>query len=479
MPIHRRPAPRLPHPIAALVSLAGGLWPQAAAPTAGAARAPRGTPLRRTLRASVAEGVLAEVVGALAGPTVLTAWALHVGCSALEVGLVGVLPSLAQAVQLPAAWVTSAFARRRVAIAAVAASREVLLPLAVLPLLGLPRGAERAVLLAVAAASSVLAVAGNNAWTAWMGELVPERIRGRYFGRRTAIAVLGGTLAALGAGRALDLAGARGATDAALALLAAGACAAGVATTALMARQHDVPEPPAARPRLADALAPARDPRARGYLVYQVAWNAAVWVGGGYFAFHLLHDVGVPFTLLALHGAVVASLRIASAPVWGRVIDRAGGRPVLAACSLALSALPLAWIAVAPGRLWPLAIDATVGGVAWGGHQLASFAEPLAIAPRRGRPFWIAAFATAGGLAAAGATWAGGAAAAALPARIAFAGHAWHRLDAVFAASATGRLGAALLALGVADPGAGTLLALRRVARGALRPDGAAARRAA
>ena len=426
------------------------------------------TRLRRTLRLSTWEGALTEVVNACAGPTILTGWALHLGAPPLEVGLVGALPSLAALVHVPAAWLTSTLGRRRVAIATVALSRQVFLPLALLPLFPAGPAAQRAVLLAVAAASAVLAVAGNNAWTAWMGELVPGGVRGRYFGRRTALCTLGGTLAGLGTARLLDSAAGIGAAGTALAVLAACACVTGAVTTVLMARQHDVPAAPAPAPSLAEALRPLADPRARGFLAYQIAWNAAVGLGGGYFAFHLLHDLRAGFTVLALHGALVAALKIASTPLWGRALDRLGSRPVLAACSFAIGFLPLVWLVPRQGFLWPFALDAVVGGIAWGGHALASFAAPLAIAPRRGRPFWLAAFSTAGGVAAAAATALGGALAGALPERFAAFGRTWWAVDALFLASAAGRLAAAFLAMHVAEPGASTLGELHRRAMGAV-----------
>jgi MFS family permease len=451
---------RVPHALLALLPLLRLLHRRRRGPSSR---------LRRSLRAATAEGLLAEVVGACAGATVLTGWALHLGASRVEVGLLGALPALASAVQLPAAWVTSAFGRRRTALVAVALSRQALLPLAALPFLPLAPGAARTVLFAVAGLSAVLGVVGNNAWVAWMAELVPAPIRGRYFGRRTAVTTLGAVAAALGSGRLLDAGKASAAEGPALALLALAACVVGAATTALMARQHEPAAPPPAAPDLAAALRPLRDPDGRRLLAYQVAWNAGVGIGGGYFAFHLLHNLGAGFTLLALHGAGVAALRVVAAPAWGRAIDRLGARPVLAACSFAIAAMPLLWLLPAPGMLWPIALDAAVGGVAWGGHGLATFAVPLAVAPRRDRPFYLAAFGMAGGVANAAAIAVGGGLAAILPARLEVLGHPAYGLHVLFVASALGRLAAAFLAMRIAEEGAGTLGELNRMVRGALR----------
>lgn len=424
---------------------------------------------RRSLRFSTAEGVGAEIVGACAGATALTGWALHLGASPAEVALVGALPQLAQLVQLPAAWVTATLGRRRVAIATVAISRQALLPLAFLPFLPIGPGAARALLLAVAGASAVLGVIGNNAWTAWMGELVPAPLRGRYFGRRTGLCTLCGTVAGVGVGRLLDGAARQQASGAVLAALAVVACAVGAVTTALMARQHDPGGAPAAPPPLAAALRPVRDPAARALLAYQLAWNASVGLAGGLFTFFLVHDLRAGFTVAALHAATAATLRMAASPAWGRAVDRFGARPVLAACSFTVAGLPLLWIAAGPDRLWPIAIDAVLGGIAWGGHGIASFALPLALAPRRERPFYVAEIAMTGGVAYALAAAGGGLLAPALArAPATYCCSSKHGLELVFLASALGRFASAFLALRIREQGAESLRALHRAARGAM-----------
>ena len=139
--------------------------------------------------------MFAEVVTACAGGAVLTGWALYLHASALIVGLLGALTFAGQLVQLPAAWVSATFGHRKACIVTVAASRQALLPLVALPFLPLEEGSKQLLLVAVAAVSALLAVAGNNAWVSWMGDLVPHTLRGRYFGRRTALTTLGNTVA--------------------------------------------------------------------------------------------------------------------------------------------------------------------------------------------------------------------------------------------------------------------------------------------
>ncbi|WP_375759584.1 MFS transporter [Corallococcus exercitus] len=449
----------------------GASLPGSSAPLLGAPPPPdghRSLPLHRRLRASlrvsVVEGMFAEVFTACAGPTVLTAWAIALKLGPFLVGVMTALPFFAQFVQFPAAWLTLCFGHRRVALTAVCLSRLALLPMALIPWLGLSLEGQQHLLLAVAGASAVLAVVGNNAWVAWMGELVPSAVRGRFFGKRTALTTLMGTAASLTAGLLMDrLKGLEG-VGMALPLLALAACVMGVVTTLMMAAQHD-PAPPGTAPKLElkAALLPWKDDGARRVLLYQVAWNAAVGVSAPFFALHSLQNLKMTFVIMALHAAAVAGVRVLTAPLWGRAIDRLGAQPVLMCCSLGISAIPMLWLLPTAGTLWPLLFDVLLAGSLWSGHGLAIFALPLTVAPRRGRPFYLAAFATAGGLAYAAAAALGGALAAQVPQQFMLGGHLWVNLHVLFVVSSVARLGAAFLAARVNEPGAATTRTVAQV----------------
>lgn len=420
------------------------------------ATGPRRRALRTSLRASTAEGIAAEVVAACTGGAALTGWAMHLGGGAALIGLLGALPFLAQLVQLPAAPLVARFGARPVALASIAVARQAFLPLALLPLLPVGRSEALALLVAAAALHSVLGIVCNNAWVTWMGELVPARVRGRYFGRRTAVCTAAGGAAALAAGMVLD----RAPGPRALVVLALVTSLTGAVSVLLMARQHGGrPRPRAAgaRPSLRAVL---RAPGARRYLAFLAVSGAGAGLIVPFAGLYVLRDRALGFTFLSAYGALSAAARVATARGWGRLLDRPGGARVAVAGSTALlAASPVLWIAAARGGPWIFAAEAVTGGVAAAGAGVAALAVPLALAPPAERPAWNAVFAIAGGLAfGAGAALAGPLAALA-PAAAAVAGP----LTVPFAAAAALRLAAAILALRLDDaPRAG-----RATARGA------------
>lgn len=439
-------------------SLPAGSNSLSAAPAPDRRAGGRGTTaagLRRSLDASCAEGMVAEVCGACAGGAVLTAWAIHAGADARTIGLLGALPLAAQVLQLPAARLTRRFGCRRVGIAAIGASRLVWLPLALVVFAEPPRAILLPLLVLVVAIAAVLGVVGNNAWISWMGDLVPAHLRGRFFGRRTALLSIAGTIASLTVGFVLDTLGSRGLGAETLSALAGIACVAGGASIALLLRHADPgAAPPPAGPRRDTVSAVLRDPVARPFLVYLLAWNGAVGLSAGFFSFHMLGTLQTGFTLAAAHGVVVACARIVSAPLWGRVVDGAGARPVVQLCSLGIAFVPALWLVATPDRIWPLAIEAVLAGVFWSGHGIATLDLTIGSSPRAARPAYTAVFAAAGGIGFAATSVLAGALAAAVTPPLQALGAGWTGLHALFALSAIARLAASLLCARIAERGA-------------------------
>jgi MFS family permease len=425
--------------------------------------------LRPSLEASFAEGATAEVFGACAGGAVLTAWALHLGASPLIIGLLAAFPLAAQVLQVPAAWLTQRVGPRPVAIVAIGASRLLWSPLVAVPFLSLAPATALALFIAIVALVSLCGVVGNNAWTAWMGALVPGPIRGRFFGRRMVFVNVAGTIAALGAGLALDAFAPRGWRGETLAALAAVAGVAGVVSISLLRAQRgpDRGEDQAAL-EWGDVVHALHDRATRPLLGYLFGWNAAVGVAAGFFTFHMLTNLAMPFWLVAVHGIVVAAVRIASARGWGRLVDLFGARPVLVVCSFGIAVVPAIWLFVTPECLWPLAVEAVIAGIAWGGHGIAVFDASIGLSPRRRRPFYLAAFATAGGLGFALASALGGLLAQAVAPGVEVLGAAWGNLHVLFLLSALGRVAAACVATRIEEPAARSVRDLVRAKMGPL-----------
>lgn len=420
-------------------------------------RAERARRTRVSLRACLAEGVVAEIIAALCGGGAVTAWALHLDAGPTLIGVLFALSYFSQALQFPAAWITSRFGRRKVAIWGHATSRILLLGLVPLPFLPLPTVAKQAWLLTLLSASAVLVMVGHNAWLTWVTDLVPARIRGRFFGKRTAWATFVGTSFTLLTGHWFDRARADGDFGGTLSLFAALGFTAGLVTTWLMTKQHEPGNEPDERMHLRDLRAPFVHEPTRRLLVYQALWNAAVGLTISVSAVYMLTELRVGFVGVGLYNATLALARIVSAPLWGRAIDRLGSRPILILCAAGAAVSSLLWVTIEPGQVGLLAIEAPLTGLLLAGHEIALFAIPMAVVPQKNRPVHLAAFAMVGGIAFGLASTAGGAASAMLASAAFPLGP---RL--LFVISSVGRLGAAFLGASLLEPHAKALVPVLR-----------------
>jgi len=399
--------------------------------------------VHRAVLVSTVEGVLAELVTACAGGGALVAWALHLHASPLLVAAILALPALAQSVQIPAARLTARLGARRTAIRAALTSRQPYALLALLPWLPLGSEWRLAALVAIAATAAFFGAIAQHAWFTWVAALFRAPLRGRVLARRSGRMALAGSAGALAVGAILDRCGAQS-LPYALAALAAVAWLSGVVSAALLARLHAprAARRPRAPVRVREALAPAR---VRRGLRYTVAWHAALGTTASLSVLVMLKHLRLPLLAVAGHGVLVAGASALAAPFWGRAVDRAGVGRVLVLSAAGAATLPFLWLAASRQVLWPLGVDAVLGGVLLGGQGVAATNLAVAVAPRGRRAEVHASYSTAAGLAFAVASVASGVLTAKLPLAVGVGG-AWVAVrKLVFAAGGAARLGAAAL----------------------------------
>src|SRR5690606_38282763 len=150
------------------------------------------------------EGGLVQVFLNWTSGSVLIGYLLALGAAPWHIALVGSVPFLAQVASPLGALAAEALGRRRVLAAAIPATSRLLWPLAAfLPQL-VPSAVAPTALVAVVFLAGCFQAANGTVWTAWMGDVVPEDRRGRYFGLRTGVLGVVGMLANLAAGAFLD-----------------------------------------------------------------------------------------------------------------------------------------------------------------------------------------------------------------------------------------------------------------------------------
>ncbi len=381
---------------------------------------------RRGMTLSLWEGVFATVFTAITQGVFAVAYVELLGGTYFHYALLGAIPTLATVAQVFTGYHLQ-FAERRkwFTTATSVLFRAIWAPVLLLPFFLSSRGAALTAFLALYAVSFVIFNASANAWTGWMTELVPSRIRGRYFGRRN----LASTMAAVAtlfvggqfvdrwreyaAARALveavaDLlprASARWAGDAvAYGLLFLLAASMSVICGVLLALQHEPRRKraaaPAARASLAESWrATITDKRFQGLLLFAVFFNLLNGPAAPFWTPFMIKHVGVSIAQIAQFGMIGNAARVVALFFWGRWIDRYGSRPILGLCIAIASIHPLYYVVARPGLVWPLYLDAISSGLVWGGIELAIFKLLLAAARPERKEMYFAVYVTATGLA--------------------------------------------------------------------------------
>jgi len=247
------------------------------------------------------------------------------------------------------------------------------------------------VLIGLASAYQMCAQAAGTAWASWYGDLVPARVRGRYFATRNRIAQVATSGSLIVAGLLLQRlepgsAGtvAPGAGGLGYAIIFGGAGLFRLVSAVLLALS---PEPPAQL--LSDrreTLSFARSDEAlpvRRILLFAAALQLTVYMASPYFGPFMLEELRLSYTEYMAGSLAVVVLKFASLPSWGRLIDRYGARAAFLLAVVLVALVPLPWLWVRGVAM--VIVAQALSGLSWGGHEVSQFSLLLETSHARSR----------------------------------------------------------------------------------------------
>jgi MFS family permease len=351
--------------------------------------------IRHAMGLSTLEGGFATVFINWTQGSVLTGYALHLGATPFELGLISSVPLLGQVLSPVVAWLGGRAGRRKPIVIACAIIGRLIWLLAPFLVL-LPNNQRAPLLIAVIALSSIFQAGGGALWIAWMGDLVPPRERGRYFGFRAGIHGMVGMAANLAAGLLLDQLGSP--IDFQVVIVTAVASA--LIAAWILTKQI---EPPVLAQRLhflETFTLPLKNQNFRHVLAFNIYWTFAVLLAAPFVIPYFLEYLRMSYTQVALWSAIAAISGLILAPQWGRLADRAGNKPILQIATIgAGTLLPACWMLGNPGNLWPVWFGGVIDAMVWGAIGPAQFNLALASAPKEHRSSFIAVLSATTGLA--------------------------------------------------------------------------------
>ncbi len=330
------------------------------------------------LRAILRRVYVAWAFGAAWSTTVsgatLTRYAKLLGVSEFGFGLLSAMPYLAALMQLPMSWLIERYGQRKEFFLVFNLThRAVWLLIAWLPPL-FPAPLRPWALLHLMMFSIVMAQLGVPAWFSWIMDLVPSRLRGRYFSRRVQLGQIVSLLLTGVIGFALDLATGK-MLQFVISLLLTAAATLGLVDILLF---RDIPDHRRQQrnPRVSPRILFGEPLHNRDFLHY-LGYTATITFGIAFnaqFVWLYFFDVARMSNSQANLLLVTVSLLVTlfSTPLWGRAVDRFGCRTTALAAGFCIIHGSAVFIFVQRENwIWGYAIS-LISTAAWPGLELAS-----------------------------------------------------------------------------------------------------------
>ncbi len=305
----------------------------------------------------------------------VNAFAVFLGATSVQIGWLTALPQLAGGLfQLLAVWLGQWVHRHRLIVvsAAIQTAAILLVLLLTFPWWGQPIP----ILLTALITFHICANLIMPHWRAWMGQLVPDKIRGRFFSLRSRIAMLTSFITFIGGGLLLSGSEKLQLTWLGFFLLFFIAALGRGASTFLLSRMHDDESLPThadrrtLRKMFEHLLGLLKDTDFRRFSIFMAGMQCFVALSGPFFAVYMLRDLQFSYFQFAMSTGSSIFAQFLMLPLWGKICDRKGNRYVMAVCGSVIPTLPVLWL-FSDVYLYIIGVQ-ILGGMALAGFTLAS-----------------------------------------------------------------------------------------------------------
>ncbi len=348
------------------------------------------------LRHSVSEGNAAALMQGF-GTEFISPFALRLGATADQIGLLAALPQLIHALtQFLALHLVARVSSRLALIRTVVLVQALLwLPMAALALWsGLPAFWILLVLHVLITGASALI---NPFWTSWLSEWVPAENRGSFFGMRNKLNGFTLVAALFAGGMILSAFDNAGFALVGFAVLFAGASIGRLASYSFFLRSKERALNVCLDLHAGNAWTHAHSQPGFWILVrYSTVFSFAVALASPFFVIYLLDVKGFSYAAYAVTITAAALASFLSMPYWGRLADRFSNRLVLNYSSLVIPLIPLMYVAPVSEVAYFVLVE-IVSGVAWAGQKLSSFNLLIENTPLTQRSRFVSYFNIANG----------------------------------------------------------------------------------
>lgn len=351
---------------------------------------------RRGLQTAVVEGIPATIIGNLLGGPLLTAYLLYMGAKSDAIGIALAIPAFANLVQLVIAFYIHRFENRRLFVLLFSLGHRILWTATGLIPFWVPQAYWVQTYIVMFTISFICAQSGGVLWTSLVADMVPAKVRGRYFGIRNTIHWAVASVCLLIGGQILNRLP-EGQGFIVLYII----CAAATVWNGIELYRY--PNLPLERSNESSKLKMLQKPlRDRNYLLatlflamFILIQNVAVPL----FSYVMLDIVKLNYSWVTVITTVQMIVMMFSYYYWGSLNSRFATRTLLkwALPIIALACLLWAGMEVLPVILVLIVVHIVLG-IGVGGYNLLAFNFIIGDTPKSERPMYIAVFSAITGI---------------------------------------------------------------------------------
>jgi MFS family permease len=359
---------------------------------------------RSSLRGLTLEGVFGTLFYSIIGGALLSNFLLDLGAGPVEIGMLASIPQVVNLLQPLGAYLAErTTSRYRYSLCIFGPSR--LLWLILVPAIWLGGSfhlAEHQLIewtLAIIWVTQLLESFGRASWLSWMAALVPQRVRGRYFGfRNSAVSLtnlIGVPLLALvvsnwpggrlqGYSLILVLGILLGVTSLVCQFFITDV------NPSLLHITHSDTGQSAPIGRIFSFL---KDANFLKFLFYSALWSFAVNLSAPFFNLYLLDDLSIDVSVVAIYNSLAAGANLLMLVFWGKLADRVGNRPIMVVVGILVALTPLLWLEAGTASifLWVwFPLLHIIGGGTWAAIELCNNNLLMGVAPLRHQSIYFA-----------------------------------------------------------------------------------------
>ncbi|MCX5714433.1 MAG: MFS transporter [Candidatus Omnitrophica bacterium] len=323
--------------------------------------------IKKSLRASILDGIFSSGMTGFINDYV-TPYALVLGATNSQVGALNAVPTLGACfIQLKSASLAERLKSRKRLITLFAfLSFLILLPISVIWYL-FPRHAVALLILFFTIYTCFNALT-SPAWMSLMGEYIPARMRGKYFGWRARITFIALALAAYLSGLILHFF--KNSVLKGFTIIFLLAFMSRIVSWYYLTRMYE----PAFKPEnreafnLFDLVKRLWHSNFSRFVIFVGSLQFCVNLAAPFFSVFMLKDLKFNYIIYTILSTTVWITHVATISRWGRIADKAGNMRILKITSFIIASLPLWWIL--NQNVVFLVFMQALSGLAWAGFNL-------------------------------------------------------------------------------------------------------------